>query len=106
MPRVKKDGLILNGLDGNCILVRGDSLPEVVERAREWAAEDGYVLADPGAVRLQWIRAVPCPPQDHGHDGYDCPNSLPGGFWYSPSRPGRGAFRGALADITQGGIDA
>jgi hypothetical protein len=102
MPRVKRDGLILNGLDGACILVRGDgdSLPEAVERAREWAAEKGYVLTDPDAVTLEWIRAVPCPPRDHGHDGWDCPNVHSGGVWYSPCRPGRGAFRGVLADIT------
>jgi hypothetical protein len=107
MPRVKQDGLILNGLDGTCILVRGDSLPEAVERAREWAAEEDYVLTDPAAVRLEWIRRVPCPPRNHGHDGWDCPNAPDGGSWYSPSRgPGRGAFRGVLAEITHGSAGA
>jgi|ERR1035441_4372200 hypothetical protein len=107
MPRVKRDGLILNGLDGNFILVRGDSLPEVVERAHEWAAEEGYALTDPDAVRLEWIRSVPCPPREHTHDGWNCDiNPLGGGSWYSPCRGGRGAFRGALADITRGSTDA
>ena len=100
MSKVKQDGMILTNPDGNCILVRadGDELPAVVDRAREWAAEEGYVLTDPSSVRLQWIRAVPCPEREHSHDGWEC-NSGPGTF-YIPCREGRGAFRGVLADIS------
>ena len=95
---MKRDGMILNNSDGNCILVRGDDLPETLERAKEWAAEEGYVLTSPDEVRLQWIRAVPCPVREHSHDGWECDRG-PGTF-YIPTRAGRGAFRGVLADLT------
>lgn len=100
MARVKQDGMILTNPDGNCILVRahGDELPVVLGRAREWAAEEGYVLTDPEGVRIQWIRAVPCPPREHGHDGWDC--DIRGGVFYMPSRASRGAFQGVLADVS------
>jgi hypothetical protein len=100
VSRAKQDGMILTNPDGNCILVRadGDELPAVLERARKWAAEEGYVLTDPDNVRLEWIRAVPCPPRDHGHDGWDC--DIRGGVYYMPSRASRGAFRGVLADVS------
>lgn len=99
MARVKQDGMILDGLDGWRILVRGESLPEALERAREWAAEDGYVLTDPDDVRLQWIRAVPCPEREHSHEGWACERGP--GIFYLPTRAGRGAFRGILADIVR-----
>lgn len=97
MARTRRDGLILDGPDGRCILVRGTSLPEALARAREWAAEDGYALTAPDDVRLQWIRAVPCPPREHSHDGWPC--DLGPGAFYQPGRPGRGAFQGILADL-------
>jgi hypothetical protein len=97
----KRDGLILDGLDGRCILVRGTSLPETLERAREWAAEEGYVLAAPEDVRLQWIRAIPCQDREHSHDGWECDRRP--GVSYLPARAGRGAFQGILADIVLGG---
>jgi hypothetical protein len=99
MARIKRDGLILNGPDGRCILVRGTSLPDSLDRAREWAAEDGYMLTAPGDVRLQWFRAVPCPPHEHSHDGWIC--DLGPGVMYLPGRPGRGAFQGILADLAR-----
>jgi hypothetical protein len=97
-PRVKQDGMILDGPDSRCILVRGTSLTEALGRAREWAAEDGYVLSDPGSARLQWIRAVPCPDREHSHDGWECDRRP--GVTYLPTRAGRGAFQGILADVT------
>lgn len=106
-PRTKPDGLILGNEDGSCILVRGDgdALPVVLARARQWAAEEGYALTDPSQVRLQWIRAVPCPEREHSHQGWLCGRG-PGTF-YLPSAPGRGAFQGVLADIaTAGRADA
>lgn len=93
-----RDGLILDGRDGKCILVRGDTLPEALERARDWAAEEGYVLTDPPRVQLEWIRALPCLPRAHTHDGWPCDQR--GGSFYLPGMPGRGAFRGILADLT------
>ena len=103
MTRVKQDGMILTNQDGNCILVRadGDELPAVLERAGEWAAEEGYVLTDPLPSRLEWIRAVPCPPREHSHDGWDC--DIRGGVYYMPSRASSGAFQGVLADISYTG---
>ena len=100
MSRVKQDGMILANPDGNCILVRadGDELPVIVKRAAEWAAEEGYVLTDPSSVRLEWLRAIPWPPREHSHDGWDC--DIRRGVFYMPSRASRGAFRGVLADIT------
>jgi hypothetical protein len=97
MARIKRDGLILDGPDGRCILVRGTSLPEALDRARDWAAEDGYALTAADDVRLQWIRAVPCPPREHSHDGWIC--NLGPGVFYLPGRPGPGAFQGILADL-------
>ena len=102
MTRTKRDGVILDGPAGRCILVRGTSLPEALESARQWAAEEGYALAGPEDVRLQWIRAVPCPPREHTHDGWVC--NLGPGVFYLPARAGRGAFQGilaALAHLTQ-----
>lgn len=100
MPRTKRDGLILTNEDGNCILVRadGDELPAVLERASKWADEEGYVLTAPAQVRLQWIRAVPCPEREHSHQGWLCDRG-PGTTWM-PCRKGRGAFQGVLADVT------
>jgi hypothetical protein len=100
---MKPDGLILSNEDGGCILVRanGDALPVVVDRAREWAAEEGYVLTNSSEVRLQWIRAVPCPEREHSHEGWHCGRG-PGTF-YIPCAPGRGAFQGVLADIAAAG---
>jgi hypothetical protein len=97
MAKTRRDGLILDGPDGRCILVRGTSLSEALDRARQWAAEDGYVLTAPGDVRLQWIRAVPCPPREHSHDGWTCDRGP--GVFYLPGMPGRGAFQGILADL-------
>lgn len=99
----KQDGLILTSEDGHCILVRadGDGLTVVLARAREWAAEEGYELTGPDRVELQWIRAVPCPEREHAHDGWLCGRGP--GVFYMPARPGRGAFRGVLADITYAG---
>jgi hypothetical protein len=93
-----KDGLILHG-DGTFIMVRGTDLDATVERAVEWAAYEDYVLVDPAKVVLEWIRCIPCPVQEHAHDGYTCDN-IGGGFTYAPTRKlGRGAFRGVLAAI-------
>ena len=105
MARVKQDGMILTNGDGSCILVRAhdDELPAIVERAREWAAEEGFVLTDPDCVRVQWIRAVPCPSREHSHEGWDC--GFRGGVYYMPSRVSRGAFRGVLADIAYEGSE-
>jgi hypothetical protein len=98
-PRIKQDGVILDGPDGRCILVRGTSLPEALGNAREWAAEAGYVLTAPDDVRLEWIRAIPCPPGEHSHDGWVC-DWGPGGVSYLPCRAGRGAFQGILAGLS------
>lgn len=95
--QARRDGLILFNPDGRCIMVRGESLPEALERAREWAGEEGYELTDPLSVHLEWIRAVPCPPHEHGHDDWRCPQRR--GSVYLVGRPGPGAFRGIFADL-------
>ena len=79
------------------------TLAEAAQKVRAFADElqrlhdEGYVLTDPASVRLEWIRAVPCPPREHSHDGWDC--DIRSGVYYMPSRASRGAFQGVLADV-------
>jgi hypothetical protein len=91
--------VILSGEDGSWLLVRGDSLPEVLAQAHAEAASDDYVLTEPEMVRLGWLRAVPCRPGPHEIDGCCCEGDRPGTH-YIDSAPGSGAFQGATVEIT------
>lgn len=96
--------LILHGDDGPSILVRAMTLAGALETAHDEAAGEDLVVCDPESVRLTWVRAIPCTPRSSGghwlDTGWCC-----GGFscHYIPSRPGRGAFRGAFADLNYAG---
>jgi hypothetical protein len=91
---------ILSGDDGSVLMVRARTLAEVLEIAHGEAAGDDYVVEDPAAVRLAWIRAIPCAPREsggHGNDGNWCEGGC--GCHYIDSREGPGAFSGAFVEI-------
>ena len=97
---------ILSGDDGTILLVRGQTVAEVIDTAHGEAAGDGYVLTAPEAVVLEWIRAVPCANRSSGGHEFDGAGGwCDGGMrcHYIGAQPGPGAFRGAFIDLTYEG---
>lgn len=98
---------ILYGDDGCLIMARGKDPADFIDAAHNEAAGDDYVITDPDAVQVMWIRAVPCQPGGHEFD--DAAGYCEGGLrcHYINGRPGAGAFRGAFIDLTSiGDLDA
>jgi hypothetical protein len=90
---------LLTGGDGDpAIMVRGGTLAEILEVGHEDAAADDWVLAEPEMARAGWLRTVPCHEDGHEIDGSTCEGHA-GAYHYIDSKPGRGAFQGAVLEV-------